>query len=172
MTAQVFVPVWNWTRWLFSGQRLLWMGAIMIVMLGFGRVFGGWSMGTGAALRAPQQQIQVGEQVLDVEVADTPAAIEQGLSDRSEIGADGMLFVFAKPAAPTFWMLRMQFALDMIWLGPDRILQIDADVPPPSETDGIPTVVQPPGPVQAVLEVPAGTAQQAGWEVGTSWRQL
>jgi uncharacterized membrane protein (UPF0127 family) len=144
----------------------------MILMLGLGRVFGGGAVGPGSAPTAPRHQIQVGEQKLEVEVASTPAAIEQGLSDRSEIGADGMLFVFAKPVAPTFWMLRMQFPLDIIWLGSDRIVQINADVPPPSETDGIPTVVQPPGPVYAVLEVPAGTAQQAGWAVGTSWRQL
>lgn len=113
--------------------------------------------------------LQIGQRVLNVEVVQTPADIEQGLSDRSEIGSDGMLFLLPRRSTPSFWMLRMKFALDIIWLDNNKIVQIDTDVPPPSHTNGVPTVVTPRQPVTAVLEVPAGTAEKYNWQVGMIW---
>lgn len=140
----------------------------MIFVLG--RILTDWQAGTLGSLQRNQTRIRVGEQNLTVEVADTPAQIEQGLSDRSEIGSDGMLFVLPRRSQNSFWMLRMQFALDILWLDGGRIVQIDADVPPPSETDGVPQVVPVVQPVEAVLEVPSGTAARYGWTVGTPWQ--
>lgn len=158
----------GWLQWLFSGRRLMGLGGMMLIGLLLGRSWYGG--GINRTTRA-EATIVVGEQRLNVELATTPAEIEQGLSDRTEIGSDGMLFVLSRPAKPRFWMLRMQFALDIVWLDQDKIVQIDADVPPPSQTDGVPTVVQPTQPIVAVLEVPAGTAERLGWSTGTPWKR-
>lgn len=157
------------------------VGSILLTLMLLGRVL--WRLPFGASMTAgnnkntlgstenktrarSNQRIVIGDQVLSVEVVQTPADIEQGLSDRTEIGADGMLFVLPQRSTPSFWMLRMQFALDMIWIDNGQIVQIDRNVPPPSETSGIPTIVTPRQPVTHVLEVPAGTAEDFGWSVG------
>lgn len=177
------IPIWNWFQWLLSGWRLMAIGIVLLTLMLLGRVLLRLpfvaSIGSGnpnipgtsesKTRDRSTQVIQVGEQVLNVEVVQTPADIEQGLSDRSEIGSDGMLFLLPRRSAPSFWMLRMKFALDMIWLDNGKIVQIDTDVPPPSETNGVPTVVTPRQPVTAVLEVPAGMADQYNWQVGMTW---
>src|SRR3989344_4633932 len=52
-----------------------------------------------------------------VELAQTPAAQQQGLSGRKSLGANqGMLFIFPQDEARQFWMKEMNFPLDIIWL--------------------------------------------------------
>lgn len=60
-----------------------------------------------------------------VEVANTPALREQGLSGRSQLKiyeesdkvyTEGLLFVFEKLETSNFWMKEMNFDLDIIWL--------------------------------------------------------
>ncbi len=173
----ILIPVWNWFQWFFSGQRVIVLGSALLLILLLGRVFGLYGLRSlqdlaGDSSGRSFEQIQVGEERLRVETATTPEQITQGLSDRAAIGSDGMLFLFPQASTNPFWMLRMQFALDIIWLNESEIIGIAADVLPPSQTDGVPVVVRPPAPVTAVLEVPAGTAAQNDWKVGTSWERL
>lgn len=166
--------LWHWIGWAFSGERLVVLGGLLLMAVIFGRSLG---LMRWIAPRAPDsgksfQQITVGATRLEVEVARTPAEIEQGLSDRTEIGSDGMLFLFDSPRMTTFWMLRMQFALDMIWMREGKIVKISNDIAPPSQTEGIPEVVSSEQEVDAVLEVPAGTAAKNGWRVGDSWQVI
>src|SRR3989344_3214907 len=53
---------------------------------------------------------------LNLELATTPEARARGLSGRARLAPDaGLLFIFATPAQPGFWMKGMNFALAIIW---------------------------------------------------------
>ena len=114
-------------------------------------------------------RLQAGDQTIQVEVVTEPASIELGLSGRSEIGQQGMLFIFQRQLVPSFWMKEMQFDLDLVWIDGSQVIGITDRVPAPSpETplDQLP-LYRPPAPVSAVLEVPAGDAARFGLQVGT-----
>lgn len=112
--------------------------------------------------------ITIGQKRLVVEAVTTPASIEQGLSGRSEIGGDGMLFVFADDRVPSFWMKEMKFNLDFIWLRDGKVVGITRDVPHPNPNTPVNRLplYKPNGPVDMVLEVPAGSAEQWQIEIG------
>lgn len=104
---------------------------------------------------------------LEVEVVNTPRSIQQGLSDRPAIGADGMLFAFPDMAIRSFWMPRMQFDIDIVWVANSRVVGITANVPKPqthSEKD-LP-LYHSPEPVNVVIELPSGQAEKLGLQVG------
>ena len=77
--------------------------------------------------------VVIGPVAFPVEVAVTPEQRQQGLSGRPSLASGaGMLFVFESPMPLQFWMKRMQFPLDMVWIGADcTIGEITRDVPPP-----------------------------------------
>ncbi|MCP3986628.1 MAG: DUF192 domain-containing protein [bacterium] len=109
--------------------------------------------------------IEIGIHRIDAELADTPARRQRGLSGRTTLtSGQGLLFPYDPPAEPVFWMPDMHFDIDIVWIRAGRILGVHADVPhqvePPLPRYG------PPGPIDLVLEVPAGTAQRNGWQIG------
>ena len=82
-----------------------------------------------------------------------------------------MLFVFESPMPLQFWMKRMQFPLDFVWIEADcTIGEITRDVPPPpSDTkDSDLARISPQGDRQYVLEINAGEAAELGLEPGQS----
>lgn len=117
------------------------------------------------------QNITLGEQDFKVELANTPAKIELGLSYRQSIGAEGMLFVLPRQMVASFWMKGMVIPLDIVWINCDdqcRIVDLTKNIQPPknpTQTIGLDTV-QPVAPVNYVLEVPAGfiDQHQITWE--------
>lgn len=113
-------------------------------------------------------EAELGEQPITIEVVKTPQSITQGLSDRSSIGSDGMLFILDRTQFPSFWMRRMLFDLDLIWLLDNQVVEITRQVPHPAP--GTPEselpLYRPSVPVNQVLEVPAGTAEALGITVG------
>ncbi len=105
------------------------------------------------------KQLKVGGAGLAVEVAATEATREQGLSDRASLPpGQGMLFVFQAPGVYGFWMNRMRFPLDFLWLQQGVVTQVTADVPAPSAAQPDPVRLWPSAPIDAVIEVPAGWA--------------
>lgn len=111
--------------------------------------------------------IKIGKTTILVELADTPEKITQGLSDRKELDRNtGMLFVFDKPTTSPFWMFHMNFPLDFIWISGSRVIQLNENIPPPSQTNGIPKVVTPEQPVDRVLEINAGYIKSHGIKEG------
>ena len=80
-----------------------------------------------------------------------------------------MLFLFKEPFRErTFWMKEMLIAIDIVWIGGDgRVLGVEESVLPPSEIQGELPFYRSPGPVRAVLEVPAFRARSLGIEAGT-----
>lgn len=106
---------------------------------------------------------------LALEVVNTPVSLAKGLGDRSEIGSDGMLFVFSQPTETSFWMYGMKFDLDMIWIKDSIIVEITENVPAPQNSGllsmnterNLPTYPSP-GEVDMVLEVRAGFSRENG----------
>jgi hypothetical protein len=94
-----------------------------------------------------------------VEMAVTPEEQAKGLMFRRGLPeGQGMLFDFHREQPAAFWMKNTYVPLDMIFIRADgRILRIAENTVPLSET-----LVRSGGPVRAVLEVVAGTAQKLG----------
>jgi uncharacterized membrane protein (UPF0127 family) len=98
-----------------------------------------------------------------VEIATTPAQLEQGLMFRRHLAADaGMLFDFGVPTRATMWMKNTLIPLDMLFVGADgRIVNIHARAVP-----GSLEAIAAAAPVRAVIELNGGTADRLGIRPG------
>ncbi len=104
---------------------------------------------------------------LEVEVVDTTASRELGLSGRNKMGDDeGMLFVFDEPGRYGFWMKDMKFALDMVWINQNGVVvSIERDVTPESYKQKKTYINQ--SEATYVLEINAGMAEKFGLYLGS-----
>ena len=103
---------------------------------------------------------------IPVEVSDTPEKRSLGLGKRVKLEKGwGMLFVFEKRIPHSFWMKNMRFAIDIIWLDNQRIVELAENVPPPQEGES-PKVMEPRLPSDFVLELESGRARALGLKVG------
>ena len=75
--------------------------------------------------------VELSEQTIGLEVAQTPQQQAIGLMAREALADDrGMLFPF-EPARPvSFWMKNVLIPLDMVFIYDDKIVAIASDVPP------------------------------------------
>ena len=106
--------------------------------------------------------VHIGSTVYLVDLATTPEQRSQGLSDRPSLNANaGMLFVYDTDGPRTFWMPRMHFSLDMVWIRADcTVAGVTANVPhpdPATPTSDLPTYPSN-EPARFVLEINAGQA--------------
>lgn len=104
--------------------------------------------------------------VVEVEVADTRQERFTGLSDHESLAdGQGMWFVYDGESEHTYVMRRMDFPLDIIFVGADgRINSIHHRPAPGPNEDG--NDITATGTGQYVLEVPRGYANETGMEVG------
>lgn len=111
---------------------------------------------------APTASIKGNE--LNIEIARTLEEQTRGLSGREQNEENaGMLFVYERSVLPGFWMLDMNFAIDIIWIDKNqKIVGITENVAP----ETYPEVFRPPSPVLYVLEVNAGWANERGISAG------
>ena len=107
---------------------------------------------------------EIGSEEYDLEVVDTPAERNRGLSGKSGLSAGmGMLFVFEELGDYGIWMKEMNFALDIIWLDDNRqVVGLEENVQPSS----YPNVYRADAESLYVIEINAGAASQAGLELG------
>lgn len=101
--------------------------------------------------------------MFQVELADTPESLRQGLMHRTSLAEDGgMLFLFAKEDHASFWMRNTLIPLDIIFIkNGGEIGHIHAMAKPLDET-AIPSTM----PVIAVLELAGGQAEKRGIKAG------
>jgi uncharacterized membrane protein (UPF0127 family) len=104
-----------------------------------------------------------GAPAVEVELANTPPAVQRGLMYRKSLGEKrGMLFVFEDVRPRTFWMKNTCIPLDMLFLASDgTIAGILEQVPVLNED---PRDI--PCPAAYVLEVNAGYARRHGVKPG------
>lgn len=106
---------------------------------------------------------------LTVELAETPADQQKGLSGRDSMPADrGMLFIFQSESMWGFWMKDMRFSLDIIWFDSNRsAVYIEQNLPPCVEEPC--PVYTPAASALYVLEVNAGFVQAHGISLGDTF---
>lgn len=98
-----------------------------------------------------------------VEYAITAAEKAKGLMYRTSLARDtGMLFIYQSPTMVTMWMKNTPVSLDMFFINKrGRIRFIEEKTQPNSSRQ-----IHSGGQVSAVLELPAGTAEDYGIKVG------
>ena len=105
-------------------------------------------------------ELQVGTEIITVQLADTPQKRAQGLMYQ-QTAEPGMFLLYEKPTAIALWMANTAMALDVAYIGADwrivQLVQLDAfdETPVPS-----------PEPVIAALEMPRGWFAAHGITVG------
>ncbi len=104
-----------------------------------------------------------GRHRFNVELAETPAQMEQGLMFRKELAPDsGMLFDFKQPTVATMWMHNTLIPLDMLFVDANgRIVNIHERAVPQSDA-----IIAAAAPVRAVIELNGGTAARLGIKPG------
>ncbi|MBX3700669.1 MAG: DUF192 domain-containing protein [Dokdonella sp.] len=123
-------------------------------------------VGAMSACGAKGPAVELHGQRFTVEIADTEAAREHGLMDRTQMDANhGMLFVFDDDAPRAFWMKNTKIPLDMLFFDAERrLVSVQHDVPPctadpcPAYSSG--------APARYVLELNGGRARALGVVVG------
>lgn len=113
--------------------------------------------------------VTIGGRPFELELALTPDARFQGLSDRPSLPADhGMLFVFPQARPVAFVMRRCHFPIDVIFLSPNgRIVNMHAMRTVPLDTPEGDLPLHPSGyPAQFAIELNGGMIQQLGLEAG------
>jgi uncharacterized protein len=105
------------------------------------------------------------DQVIQLEVAQTPAQQEMGLMNRPPLADDrGMLFPFDPPRQLVFWMKNTPSPLDMVFLLNGEVKAIAADAAP-CTADPCPTYSSD-AVVNQVIELRSGRAAELGLKVG------
>lgn len=121
----------------------------------------------GDSSSASRLTLQIKDQTLSIEIADSDAERMQGLSGREPLPDNhAMLFVFPQPVRGSFWMKDMKFALDVIWVKDNRVVDIDENVPPPALTNNVPEIIYPNSEYTHVIEIKGGWAEQHKIAIG------
>ncbi|MSR84971.1 DUF192 domain-containing protein [Candidatus Uhrbacteria bacterium] len=121
----------------------------------------------GVMNHAPTKTISINNKPLTLEIVSDPADVKQGLSDRPSMPlGHGMLFLFAVPDRYTFWMPRMHFPLDILWIQ-DGVV-VDMTTLPTPKSLGIPASYKPKTAADHVLELKAGQAEAYGLSIGSN----
>ncbi len=102
---------------------------------------------------------------IKVEVANTKASRELGLSGRKEMKKDeGILFVFDTPGRYGFWMKDMQFPLDIVWINQNGVVvSLERNLTPESYPKTFINEVE----ASYVLELNAGLSEKLGLYLGS-----
>jgi uncharacterized membrane protein (UPF0127 family) len=91
----------------------------------------GLSSINAASVLAMNPTVQLGNETIKLEVAETPAEIEKGLMYRTSMPeTQGMVFIFPPAQKVAFWMKNTLIPLDMIFIKNGKIEKICKDVPP------------------------------------------
>ena len=116
------------------------------------------------ALPSGKSSVVVGESVFTVDIAETSALREQGLSGRVALPEKGgMLFVFDKPIIEHFWMKDMNFPIDIVWIGDDmHVVDLSEHLTPES----YPKIFSPRVPARYVLEIGYGVVAREKIKIG------
>ena len=115
-----------------------------------------------------QASLAINQHSFNVALAATPTQHRKGLSGCGNVANDqGMYFPLPKKMVATFWMKKMYIPIDIIWISNNKIIGIEHNVPPPNNINdtNLPTY-SPLEPIDAVLELPAGTSQKLNINIG------
>lgn len=113
-------------------------------------------------------QVVMGTRTIPVEVADTPATREHGLSGRASLAQDtGLVLAWPMPTRALIWMPDMNFAIDVIFVRDEKVIAVYPDAQPCPKNGPCPAFGPDSG-VDFVLEAPTGSATRWNLRVGDS----
>lgn len=117
-----------------------------------------------AAQPTPAALLTIGDAKISIEIAQTPAELTKGLSDRQNLAENsGLFFVFPNTDTHGIWMKEMNFPIDIIWLDENyQIVFIKENATPES----YPEVFVSNALARYVLEIPAGFVQKHQLSIG------
>ena len=77
-------------------------------------------------------KIKINDKIIELQIADEPLERNLGLMSQEKLPYNkGMLFIYEESGNYSFWMYKMQFALDIIWFDEKgTVVHIEQDVPP------------------------------------------
>ena len=118
--------------------------------------------------------VMIGDAVFPAELAVTSPERTKGLSDRDGLEpGTGMLFIFEDREASSFWMRKMRFPLDFVWISEDcHVVEITSNVPfskPDTPTSSLPSY-RPSTAAAYNFEINAGEASEFGIRVDDAVR--
>lgn len=106
----------------------------------------------------------INERCVELDIAATPEARQQGLSGRAELGENkGMLFLFSSADHHSFWMKDMNFPIDIIWL--DERNEV-IDIKEHAQPESYPETFTPAKSATKVVELTAGFAVEEEIKIG------
>ncbi|MBI3092924.1 MAG: DUF192 domain-containing protein [Candidatus Levybacteria bacterium] len=109
----------------------------------------------------------INNQTFNLFLAKTDKERRVGLSEKKSLAENsGMLFVFGKPDYYSFWMKKMQFPIDIIFIKENKIVTIYTDLKPPQTTKESLPIYKPDEPADMVLEINAGLVQKYNLKKG------
>ncbi len=110
----------------------------------------------------PMVRLRLGETVVQAEVVSTPEKLYLGLGGRQHLPwGTGMLFLLPTREVQTFCMRGMLIPIDIIWIDQNRVIGFHENLQPQD-----PGSFTSPGPVNLVLEVPAGFVAATNLRLG------
>jgi uncharacterized membrane protein (UPF0127 family) len=116
------------------------------------------------------KRIMINDVMLEVEIADTDEKRALGLMHREELDEyKGMLFVFPYEGRYSFWMMNMNFSIDILWLNADgNVIYIVSNAKPCKEVSSVSECTYNPDVyAKYVLEVNSGFAERHGIVIGS-----
>ncbi len=116
------------------------------------------------------KRIMIDDIMLEVEIADTDEKRTLGLMHREVLDEyKGMLFVFPYEDRYTFWMMNMNFSIDILWIDADgNIVYIVSNAKPCKEVSSVSECTYSPEVyAKYVLEVNGGFARRHGIVTGS-----
>ena len=118
--------------------------------------------------------VMIGDALFPAELAVNSVERTKGLSDRDGLEpGTGMLFIFEDREVSSFWMRRMLFSLDFVWISEDcRVVDITPNVPfpkPETPTSDLPSYISS-VPAAYNFEINAGETDEFGIRVGDAVR--
>ncbi len=111
--------------------------------------------------------------LIRADIAKTEEERARGLGGRAGLGPqEGMYFVFDEVKERSFWMKDMRFPIDIVWLRDGTVVGVEANVLPPEDKNAPLPSYSSKTPVDAVLELSQGVAEEAGVVLGAQIVEL
>lgn len=145
------------------------IGAAILILVIFVALFYFQRRSSGGGIMSMFQSstATVNGQTYKIDVAKTQEEKEVGLSDKTQLADNqGMVFTFDNPGYYSFWMKKMKFPIDIVFIRDNRIVEVYPNAQPPtSETESLP-IYTPLEPADMVLELKAGQADKNNLKKG------
>lgn len=110
--------------------------------------------------------VTINGKTFEIELADEPTERSRGLMFRESLQRDkGMLFLFDREGVYSFWMMNVNFNLDIIWINSNgNVVHIEKDVPSCFESC---PVYSPKDSAKYIFEINSGVADELHLQVGS-----